>query len=64
MSRFAKIDFFTDTSLVEDPVPYYDYLHAQGPVVRLPEHDCVAVVGFEEFIFFLEIGEARHGGAL
>ena len=50
MSRFEKVDFFTDTTLVDDPVPYYEYLHTQGPVVPLPDRNCVAVVGFDECV--------------
>jgi cytochrome P450 len=50
MSRFETIDFFTDAALVDDPVPYYDYLHARGPVIPLPHHNCVAVVGFDECV--------------
>ncbi|MBW8753720.1 MAG: cytochrome P450 [Sphingomonadales bacterium] len=50
MSKFEKVDFFTDAALVDDPVPYYEYLHEQGPVIPLPERDCVAVVGFDECV--------------
>lgn len=50
MTDFQKIDFFMDSSLVDDPLPYYDYLRAQGPVVPLPHHGCVAVLGFEECV--------------
>ncbi len=35
LERFEKVDFFTDPSLIEDPYPYFDYLRAQGPVLRL-----------------------------
>jgi cytochrome P450 len=50
MGKFETVDFFTDTSLVNNPVPYYDYLHAQGPVIPLAERGCVAVVGYEECV--------------
>jgi cytochrome P450 len=50
MGKFETVDFFTDTSLVDDPVPYYDYLHTQGPVIPLPQRGCVAVVGFDECV--------------
>jgi cytochrome P450 len=48
MKDFATVDLFTDASLVTDPYPYFEYLRAQGPAVRLPHHDVVAVVGYEE----------------
>lgn len=48
MADFEDTDFFMDLSLVDDPYPYFDYLRAQGPVVRLPAHNVVAVTGFEE----------------
>jgi cytochrome P450 len=41
-------DFFTDLSLVEDPYPYFEDLRREGPVVPLPEHNVVAVLGYEE----------------
>jgi cytochrome P450 len=37
-----------DRSLVDDPYPYFEYLRARGPVVPLPAHNVVAVLGFEE----------------
>ncbi len=47
--KFEKIDYFTDPSLVEDPYPYYEYLRAQGPVLKLPNlHGVVAVTGYDE----------------
>ena len=48
MTDLAKADYFMDLSLVDDPYPYFEALRAQGPVVRLPAHDTVAVLGFEE----------------
>lgn len=42
------VDFFTDTSLVNDPHPYFEYLRQKGPAVRLPHHPVVAVVGYDE----------------
>ncbi len=50
LERFEKIDFFTDPSLIEDPYPYFDYLRAQGPVLRLPHHGVVAVTGYDEAV--------------
>lgn len=47
---YATVDFYTDTSLVEDPHSYFDYLRAQNPVTRLPYRNVVAVTGYEETI--------------
>jgi cytochrome P450 len=48
MTDYAGVDFLTDQSLVADPYPYYDYLRAQSPVLRLQPHGFVAVTGYEE----------------
>ncbi|ORW32510.1 cytochrome [Mycobacterium paraense] len=48
MNDFDAVDFFTDPSLVPDPHPYFDYLRAQGPVVREPHQGVVAVTGYDE----------------
>jgi cytochrome P450 len=48
MTDFAGVDFLTDQSLVADPYPYYDYLRAQSPVLRLQPHGFVAVTGYDE----------------
>jgi cytochrome P450 len=48
MSSFDGTDFFTDTSLVNDPHPYFEYLRKQGPAVMIPRHNTVAVVGYDE----------------
>ena len=48
MADYAKADYFLDLSLVDDPYPYFEYLRSQGPVVRLPEHNVVAIVGYDE----------------
>jgi cytochrome P450 family 150 subfamily A5 len=48
--RFGSIDYFTDASLVDDPYPYFDYLRAQGPVVREPHHGVMMVTGYEEAV--------------
>lgn len=47
---YEQADFYTDTSLVEDPHSYFDFLRAQGPVVRLPHRNVVAVTGYEETV--------------
>ena len=48
MTDLDAVDYFTDPSLVPDPHPYFDYLRAQGPVVREPHHGVVAVTGYNE----------------
>ncbi len=46
--NFNDADFFNDLDLVEDPYPYFEYLRARGPVVRLPRHNVVSVTGYDE----------------
>lgn len=48
MTDYATADFYTDTSLVDDPHSYFDFLRSQGPVTRLPHRNVVAVTGYEE----------------
>jgi len=48
MPELDQLDFFTDTSLIEDPYPYFDALRARGPVLPLPALGIVAVTGYEE----------------
>jgi cytochrome P450 len=48
MRSVDEIDFFSDTSLLADPHPYFDQLRARGPAVRIPPYDVVAVTGYEE----------------
>ena len=48
MAGYDIVDYFTDPSLVEDPLPYFEHLRALGPVTRLPHHGVVAVTGYEE----------------
>jgi cytochrome P450 len=48
LSDWAKVDFFSDQSLVEDPYPYFEHLRAACPVLPLPHHGVVAVTGYDE----------------
>lgn len=48
MTDYATADFYTDTSLIDDPHSYFDFLRNQGPVTRLPHRNVVAVTGYEE----------------
>ena len=47
MTDFDSIDYFTDEALVDDPLPYFEHLRAEGPVTRLPHRDVVAVTGYD-----------------
>ncbi|MYM62815.1 cytochrome P450 [Pseudomaricurvus sp. HS19] len=48
MMDFETVNYFNELGLVADPYPYFEYLRAKGPVVPLPKHNVVAVVGYEE----------------
>jgi cytochrome P450 len=48
MMSYANADWFTNQNLVADPFPYYEYLRAQGPVVRDPNRGVIIVTGYEE----------------
>jgi cytochrome P450 len=48
MTGFADADYFTDTSLIDDPFPFFEYLRTKGPVFREPHHGVVVVTGYEE----------------
>jgi cytochrome P450 len=48
MTDYDSVDFFMDTSLVEDPYPYFDHLRARCPVQPTPHRGVVAVTGYEE----------------
>src|SRR5262245_56714039 len=50
MRDYADVDFYTDTSLVDDPHSYFDFLRQQNPVARLPHRNVMAVTGYEETI--------------
>lgn len=49
-TRYDAADWYTDVSLVDDPHAYFDHLRQQGPVVRLPFRNTVAVTGYEETV--------------
>jgi len=50
VTDYATADFYTDDSLVDDPHSYFDFLRNQGPVIRLPHRNVVAVTGYEETV--------------
>lgn len=49
-SAFDTLDWFTDAAIHQDPFPYYEYLRAKGPIVRLPRHNVVAVLDYDAIV--------------
>src|SRR5947209_613168 len=49
-TSYDTIDFFNDTSLVEDPYPYFEQLRSVSPVLPLPHLGVVAVTGYDEAV--------------
>ena len=48
-TSFDGVDFFTDTSIIDDPYPYYDFLReARGPVWIEPVYGVAVVTGHAE----------------
>ena len=45
---YDALDFFRGTETVADPYPYFDWLRAQCPVHREPQHGVYMVTGYEE----------------
>jgi cytochrome P450 len=50
MTDYATADFYTDTSLTEDPHSYFDFLREQGRVTKLPHRNVMAVTGYEQTV--------------
>jgi cytochrome P450 len=47
--HYADVDWFTDSSIVPDPYPYYRFLRkARGPVWIEPAHRVAVVIGHDE----------------
>jgi cytochrome P450 len=46
---FDTLDFLTDASILDDPVPYYEHL-LKCPVQHVPPHGVVAVTGYDEAV--------------
>lgn len=53
MKDFSEVDYFNELGLVNDPFPYFEYLRSQGPAVYLPQHNVVAVTGYDEGVAVL-----------
>jgi cytochrome P450 len=48
-TNFDGVDFFTDTSIIDDPYPYFDFLReSRGPVWVEPVYGVAVVTGHEE----------------
>jgi cytochrome P450 len=47
-SDVAAVDFFSDSSVLEDPFSYYEFVRAHGPVWREPFHEAFVVTGYDE----------------
>ncbi len=45
---YATVDYFSETSLIDNPEPYYDFQLAQGPVWREPHYGMFIVSGYDE----------------
>jgi cytochrome P450 len=43
-----SLNYFTDSTLVDDPYPYLDAMRAQCPVTREPYHNVAMVTGYDE----------------
>ncbi len=50
MTDYATADFYTDTTLVDDPHAYFHFLRGQGPVTRLPHRNVIAITGYDEAV--------------
>lgn len=50
---YETADWYTDIALVDDPHAYFDWLREQGPVVKLPGRNAVAVTGYDETVQLL-----------
>jgi cytochrome P450 len=48
MQDFEAANFFTDTSLVDDPNPYFESLRSKCPMVREPNYGALMVTGYAE----------------
>jgi cytochrome P450 family 150 subfamily A5 len=47
-TEYDALDFFRGTETVDDPYPYFDWLRAQCPVLREPQHGVYMVTGYDE----------------
>jgi cytochrome P450 len=50
MQSAEDLDFFTDRSVSDDPLPWIEAMRARGPVNREPHHGAIVVTGFDEAV--------------
>lgn len=48
MVDLASVDFFSDTTVLEDPFPFYEFVRQQGPIWREPHYGAFIVTGYDE----------------
>lgn len=53
MTNYETADFYTDSSLLENPYPYFEYLRSIGPIAPLPHYNVLAVTGYAEALEIL-----------
>jgi cytochrome P450 len=58
MQDLEGINFYTDASLVDDPIPYFNHIRSICPVLREPHYGTLMVTGFEEGLDVYKQGEA------
>ena len=49
-AEFDEVDFFTDSSIIDDPYPYYDWLRARCPVQHYAPRNTALVTGYDEAV--------------
>src|ERR1700733_2601069 len=57
MQDIEAANFFTDQSLINDPLPYLLALRAKCPVLREPNYGTVMITGYEEALELYKQGE-------
>jgi cytochrome P450 len=57
MQDFESANFFSDESLINDPLPYLRALRAKCPVLREPHYGTVMITGYEEALELYKQGE-------
>jgi cytochrome P450 len=57
MSDLGDLNYFTDESLIDDPLPYLNALRAKCPVLREPHYGTLMVTGYEEGLDVFKQGD-------
>jgi cytochrome P450 len=50
MTDLTKVNFSTDTTIIDDPHPYFDWLRKQGPIHRIQSQNIIAITGHKEAV--------------